>query len=416
MEQANLAKDARTRKAPPYDDGMNESVQDGLVVTKLESAPPADVELREVNLRSRVERSFQRYPLELLLIGLPVLFAILYYGLYMSDQYISETQFVVRAATSKGESAFALMSQDKGLVRSDEDSFLVKEYLKSRDAVGLLVKQDGLLTALSRPEADFFNVWPGFINGNRREDLYKHFVNFIDVKTDSASGITTLKVRAFRPEDARRLSEGLMTHAENVINVINKRARDDAIRFAQTVAHEAEARVIAAQDRITEFRNREQILDPNLQATSISELNAKLLEERSSLLSMLQETQNATPDSPRIPALKNRLDVLEQQIAQQKSQIVGAEKSLVNKMSEYEKLTLKRDLAARGLTTALSSLEAARQDASRQQLYLERVVVSNLPDRSQYPQRIFTILLWFLVSVAAWWIVKSVIRVVMQHS
>jgi capsular polysaccharide transport system permease protein len=398
---------------PSFHDGL---FHDGLVVTMIRSEPAPILRARAKTLSERIQTEFRRYPLEILLIGLPTLFAVLYFGVFMANQYVSETQFVVRAASAKGASPFAVMSQDKGLVRADEDSFLVNEFLKSRDSINKLVKENGLLSALSVPEADFFNRWPGLINGHGREDLYEHYVNFISVKTDSASGITTLKVRAFHPEDARRISNALMKHAEKVVNLLNDRARQDTMNVAKSVVDRAEKRVIAMQDQITAFRNREKTLDPKLQAAAISDLNAKAMAERTSILTMLRETQIATPDSPRIPALQNRLNVLDQQIAQQKSLIVGADKSLVNMMSEYEKLVLQRDLSARALTAALSSLESAQQDAMRQQLYLERIVESNLPDRSQYPQRLYTIAIWLLVCIAVWWIVKSVVSVVMQHN
>jgi capsular polysaccharide transport system permease protein len=291
----------------------------------------------------------------------------------------------------------------------------VNEFLRSRDAIAKLAKEDGLLPALTRPSADLFNAWPTMFSGSTREDLYEHFTQFISVDQNSSTGITTLKVRAFTPQDARRIANALVKHAEEVVNKLNDRALKQAVEFAMGIKNDAEERVIQAQARVTAFRNKEKTLDPGLQAVAVSEIVTKLTAERLSLQAALRETQLATPSSPRIPALENRLAAIDQQINQQRSLIVGANDSIVNSLAEYEKLMLKREMAARALSAALTSLEAAEQDAKRQKLYLERIVDANLPDKSTYPARLWTIFMWFAVSFAIYWIVKRVLAGIMQH-
>ena len=58
-------------------------------------------------------------------------------------------------------------------------------------------------------------------------------------------------------------------------------------------------------------------------------------------------------------------------------------------------LTLERDFADKQLASATSSLEAARIDADRQELYLEEVVQPNEPDYPAYPQRLATLAVVF---------------------
>jgi capsular polysaccharide transport system permease protein len=224
-----------------------------------------------------------------------------------------------------------------------------------------------------------------------------------------------MTVRAFPAEDAQRLSAALLRHAEAVVNQLNKRAKADAVRFSEAVATAAEKRVIEAQRRIAEFRNRELIMDPGKQSAVTIELVNKLFSERLALDTTLTETTNATPDSPKIPAIRNRLNAIDQQISTLQAALTGTNTSMASKLAEFEKLSLERELAAKSLAAALSSLENARQDASRQQLYLERVVQPNIPDKSQYPKRLQSLAFTFALSLAAFWITKSMAAVILAH-
>lgn len=363
----------------------------------------------------RVSALVRRHLLALVLIALPMLLASIYYLLLLSDQYVSETRFVIRSMSSGGIGSIAVMTQTQGLTRTEDDTHLVNEFLQSRDAVRLLAEKDKLVAALDRPEADIFYGYPTILSGSTREDLYEHFASFIDVSYKGATGITTLKVRAFTPQDAQRLTTALLGHAEDVVNQLNQRARADAVRFSETVAEVAERRVITAQQKLADFRNRELIMDPGKQSAATLDLVNKLFGERLTLQTALTETQTATPDSPKIPAIRNRLKAIDQQIDSLQAGLAGNKQSMASKLAEFERLNLERELAAKSLTAALSSLENARQDAARQQLYLERVVQPNRADKSQYPKRLQSLAILFAVCVAIYWIVKSLADVVLQH-
>ncbi|MFN9974210.1 MAG: hypothetical protein ACK58T_30355, partial [Phycisphaerae bacterium] len=164
---------------------------------------------------------------------IPMLLASIYYLLLLSDQYVSETRFVIRSMASSGLGGLSVMTQSQGLARTEDDTHLVSEFLVSRDAVRLLVEKDKLLPALSNPNADMFHSFPSILSGSTREDLYEHFTSFISVQYKAATGITTLKVRAFTPQDAQRRSRALLVHAEEVVNKLNKRARVDAVEFSE---------------------------------------------------------------------------------------------------------------------------------------------------------------------------------------
>lgn len=58
---------------------------------------------------------------------------------------------------------------------------------------------------------------------------------------------------------------------------------------------------------------------------------------------------------------------------------------------------LEREFAEKALISAMTAVEAARVEAMRQQVYLERVTNPSHPDYSAYPWRI----IWTIVVMAA---------------
>ncbi|MDP1159806.1 hypothetical protein Q6257_30155, partial [Klebsiella variicola] len=80
-----------------------------------------------------------------------------------------------------------------------------------------------LRAILSRPDIDFLTRFPRIWGDATEEALYKHYLKIMKVGTDSGGGITTLEVRAARPEDAQRLTEVLLDGAETLINQLNER-------------------------------------------------------------------------------------------------------------------------------------------------------------------------------------------------
>jgi capsular polysaccharide transport system permease protein len=91
---------------------------------------------------------------------------------------------------------------------------------------------------------------------------------------------------------------------------------------------------------------------------------------------------------------------LEQRIALERKKLAGDDSALAGKVAVYENFTLLRDLAERGFAAALTALESARQEASRQQIYIEEMVKPNLPDDDTEPRRLRSILTVFALSFA----------------
>lgn len=366
---------------------------------------------------ARLAATLRRQWLLVLVVVLPMLVAGTYLLLVASDVYEAETHFVVRSASgSSGLGSITTMMPTTSFSRSNDDTHSVNAFIVSRDGIDRLIRDYDLLEKLAPPGADFLQRFPRPFERRTREALHKRYGDFVSVAFDSGTGISMLRVRAFRPEDARQIALALLQHSEELINRLNERARADSITFASDVVDRAEKRVAQAQERIAAFRAAELVFDPARQSVATFELMSVLFLELAQLKANLAETAAAAPNSPQVVALQARVRAYEKQIEEQRRAITGGDDSLAPKLARYEQLALERELATKALTSALASLESARSEAQRQQLYLERVVAPALPDQPRYPRRLPSALGLLLVLMCVYAILRWLGEVVMEHN
>lgn len=352
----------------------------------------------------------------LLVVVLPTLLAAIYYLLIATPRYVSEARFIVRASNQSQPSAIGVALQGVGLSTAPSDAFSVHEYIKSRDALRELNRRFDVAAILNPPGADAFSRYPRPWDGSGEEGLYKGFNRFIVVGYDSTTGISTLRVEAFRPQDARQLSEALLTSGELLVNRLNERAMGDAVAEALTARDEARGRLNAAQQQLTAFRNREGFIDPELAARESSSLIGGLLATVAQLRADRSQLASEAPQSPQLPILDGRIVAYERQIAAERAKVAGGDSSLAPRVGVYADLALARELADRELTQATTALLSAQQDARRQKLYLDRIVNPNLPDKPTQPRRWIALLTVFASSMLVYgvgWLVWAGVR---EHS
>lgn len=112
-------------------------------------------------------------------------------------------------------------------------------------------------------------------------------------------------------------------------------------------------------------------------------------------------------------------------IAKSKIQELSKEISLLRKKDSVkdpdgqvirlQSLHLEREFADKQLATSLSSLEQARTEALKKQLYIERVANPILPDSAMEPRRIRGIISTLLLGLVLWGILSLLISGVKEH-
>lgn len=362
--------------------------------------------------------SSERFPWRFILIVLaPTLVTAVYMFLIAAPIYVSETHFVVRSRSQQGISAFGAVLESVGvdLSAGTTDAFEVDEYLMSRDAAANLIAHNGLREVLNRPEADFLSGFPRFFERDTFESLYKNYVRFVSVGYDLTTGINTLRVEAFRADDAQNIANALLQGGEKLVNQLNRRAMNDILGQATAQVSDAQERAIRAEVALTDFRTREKLIDPTRTSAANSDIVSQLDAQVIALQAQRNSLASLAPESPELPGLDQKILALQQQRNEESIRVAGESNSLAAKIGEYERLMLDRDYAARSLSNADATLEQAQIDARKKQVYLERIVGPDLPDQAALPERLITVVVVFVSAFIAYAIIMLVVAGLREH-
>jgi capsular polysaccharide transport system permease protein len=350
-------------------------------------------------------------------VAIPTTVSIIYFGLVASDIYISESRYIVRGSQQQSSSTLGLMLKDTGLSRAEDDSYSVQNFILSRDALIALDNQLHLKAAFSASSVDFVRRFASLGRDRSFEAFRDYYQNMVDVQLDSDSSITTLKTRAFSAADARAMNGRLLEFAEDLVNRLNERANRDMIRYAAGEVAEAEAQSRAASRALAQFRNQNGVIDPEQQSAIPLQRIGKLEDQRIATNAQLELLDKLASNSPQIGVLRQQAQQLNQEIAEETQRVAGTGgRSLAGKAAEYERLALTKAIADKMLESAMGTLALARNEALRQQLYLERIVQPGLPDQAMEPHRKRNIAATLLLGLIIWSVLSLTVAAVREHA
>lgn len=347
---------------------------------------------------------------------IPALIAAIYFGLIASDIYVSESRFMVRSP-QKPVSAGALGSllQGSGLARTMDDQYAVHDFILSRDALTELNGALHLDKKFRERHIDFVNRFAALDWDDSFEALLKYYRRRVSADLDSKSSISVLTVSAFSAEDSKAINERLLAMSERLVNEMSERSREDIVRFASNEVKIAEKRAKDAALAVAAFRVEKSVVDPEKQSAFQLQQLGKLQEELIATKTQLAQLRAVSPDNSQVASLNIRQSSLQREIDAELGRIAGRGGSLTNKATGYMQVALEREFAEKQLATALTLLETARNEAQRQQLYLDRVVQPNLPDYPVEPRRIRYTLMVFILGLVSWAILSLLIAAVREH-
>jgi len=346
----------------------------------------------------------------------PTFLAVVYYGFIASDVYISESRFVVRSPQRPVSSGiFGEILQGTGITRSQDDTYSVRDFILSRDALQELDQKLGVRNAFENKKIDFINRFPGLDWDDSFEEFFHYYGKHIGVDYDPVSSISILTVRAYTAEDAKKINDLLLQMSERLVNALNDRSRQDLIRFSEDEVKVAADKAKDASAALFAFRSTHAIFEPEKQAAIQLEGVAKIQEELIGTEAELAQLTKLSPNNPQIGALESRAETLRKAIATEASKVTSKSGSFSAQAPNFERLALESTFADKQLGAALATLETARSEAIRKQLYLERLVQANLPDKAVEPRRIRSIFTVFMLGLITWGVVSLLIASIRDH-
>lgn len=325
------------------------------------------------------------------------------YYLYVvaSPQYVSEFRFSVTQVTpSSGTLPAAVASASSadlssiasalsggatgGTSSASPQNFVVVDYLKSREAVDELQARINLRAMYSRSDID---PWFRLKANATPEELTDYWRGMVTADYDMVSGLATASVKAFRKQDAYVIAKELVTLSEQLVNRIENRAQQDAVRFAKGEVSRAQTHLNDVRKKLADFREKEGVIDPT-NATGEVTSNVNLASSVATTLAQAETTletmkkQNLNRNSvliqmqeATVKAAREQLDSVQKQVSKKRD----GKPVLTRVVSQYEALDLDRQYAQALLLNAYQSLDRARASAASQQFYLTPYVRPALP-------------------------------------
>ncbi|CAA2137458.1 hypothetical protein [Methylobacterium bullatum] len=395
---------------------------------------------RELALDAGEDETFSLIPLPhpehnwsrtLLSFGIVVILPLCLLGLYFlflaTPQYFAEFRFSVTEVTpsagplgggsSGGTAASAVASAMGGhggaVSGGTAQNFVVIDYLKSRQVVDELSQSVNIREIFSRPEID----WPNrFDKARSTEHLLRYWNKMIWASYDPLTGLASVEIKAFRPDDALTIANQLVTLSENLVNKIAKRAEEDAVKFAEQEVVRAKANLDKARAAMAEFREKEGVIDP---IPSVVSGNTQLIGTLRGSVSQLEadydtiRRQNLSESAPSVVALKSRVQAAREQLASVEREVSGSRSGrnvLAGVVARFEALDMDRQYAQAILLTSLQSLDRARASAAAQHLYLTPYVRPALPESAGGPRVFLSMVLGAFILAAIWFIGLLAVR------
>ncbi len=274
-----------------------------------------------------------------------------------------------------------------------QDTLITNEYIHSRPMIEAIEAKLPIREWFSRDSIDYFSR---FDAEKPIEKFLRYWKRRVGVDVESGSGIMSLTVEAFDPDESLAIAKAVMTEAERMVNDLSVKAREDAVAESSRELKIAEDRMTKIRLAMRDLRNREGVLD----AQKSNEANLKIVSElRAARINLAVQLaigqRDLGPESRRIIDIKQQIKDLDENIArierQSASQDPEQKRLLSDALTRFEALENDRKNAEKYYQQVLTAHERARIVAARQIEFFSPIVEPVKAESSVEPRRILLI-------------------------
>lgn len=335
----------------------------------------------------------------LLVIGCPSLAAVVYYGFWASDQFVTNFEFAVAGAPAGG-SGKSYMGMSSGAI--SPGAFVVTDYINSSQAVQDVEKSIDLRTMFSRSDVDFLSRLTLKANDDQLDAFWKSMVS---AQFDLVSGTVTVSVRAFAPRDSLALAERIISASDNMFAALGDKAEKDAVKLADDNLARTGRRLTDARQALLAFRDKTGLLEPTKTADTNSVIVGETRKQLADVEAQYDTIRATSPRSPMLSLLRSKVIALQSQIDAMdsaKSSEGVVKRVTPAELDQYERLSVEKQVAEKLYDDALQLQGKAYLAAASEKPYLALFVKPRLADTALYPDRLKSIAIVVVASMAAW--------------
>jgi len=349
------------------------------------------------------------------MVAIPILGAALYYGLIASNQYAAEARFTVRGGAAPKLDSLAALTGVPAM-QIIQDTQIVINFIQSRAIVEQLDHKLDLRAMFNRPSVDSFS---SLDPEKPIEKFVRYWRSMVETSVQMPAGIVVLTVRAFSPEDATKIANGILEASESLINDMNARMRHDALALSELEQKRAGEQLTAAHAALEKARNDEGMLSAEGTADAV---NGLINTARSDLLKMQQEYEtqkrNVSVEAPQMRYLQSRMNATNEQIALLQAKLTNQTNdagAVSNVMSKLNYLELNRQISEKLYGSSIAALERARISSESKMLYINSFVLPVLPQEGRYPRRFLIVCGVAIVSLLSWGLLCGIATLVRNN-
>lgn len=326
---------------------------------------------------------------------IPTILAGWYYFVIATPMYASHTEFLILQADGGGASGMG------GLLPSNyatsQDSIAVQSYMLSKDAMLRLDKEHGFKAHFSSDKIDPIQRLAADASN---EKAYKVYKKSVKIGYDPTEGVVRMEVIAADPAVAYGFSQSLVKYAEERVDELSSKKRDDAMASALKSLEEAKVERREAQSNLVRLQETQGV-DPTEQLAvlrqQIATYESELLEKDLQLAALLD---NARPNRAKVDGTRadiSRLKALLTTLNNRMTEQTDKASSLASRSAQIQMAQADLMTADLFLQNALQSAKAAELEASRQVRYLTVPVMPIQAQEASYPRAFENTILAFLI-------------------
>ncbi len=362
-----------------------------------------------------------RLLLLLVALAIPALLVV-YYGFLATDRYVTEAQFSVRSAGQQSSVSDIISSTTgipsaSGMLEAFQDAFVVREFIHSQALVDRIDRELGMTKLFSDRSIDW---WSRLAPDATREEMHSYWQHRVSADLDATTGLITLTVAAFSPEDSLKLAQNILAATQELVNELSAQARRDTLAFAAEEVAKAEDRLREVRLELTGFRKDTGDIFPEESAKAQLQLIAQLDFELAKAKAELA-AQGLSARAPTQRAATARIQALEEQIAEERKKLTGiaahpgSNEPLSDVLIQYQALEVDRMFAEEFYKSTLSLMEAARQEVIKIQRYLVVFVQPALAQEPLEPRRGWAVLTVLACTLAAYIVLGVLYKTIKEH-
>ena len=318
---------------------------------------------------------------------LPTILTGYYYFMIATPMYATKSAFVIQQAQpSGGSSGFGSLLQGTSMA-TQADAIAVQEYLLSLGAMTRLDENEGFKEHYSQ---DWIDPIQRLAPDASDAAAYKVYQRHVTIGYDPTEGTLKMEIVAADPETSQRFSEALISYAEQRVDQLTQRMREDQMSGALAYYQEAEQRRDDALQELLRIQTELETISPDSEIQLIMGQINNLETRRQDKILELASLQSVTrPSEARVNAVEGEISSLEGSISelrQQLTEATGNGSSLATKTTELRAAEENYQFQIVLVEQALASMDAARNEANRQVRYLSTSVEPIAPDDPTYPK------------------------------